>query len=698
MCGIIGIFNRENASADAIKALGVMRSRGTDQAGAAVRDGIFYASSPEELRIPSTKRILGHLLHSLVEFVPEPIKREGFLAANCEIYNWKELDSEYGFHAKNDADLALGLIERKGIAAIEEFDGVYALAHWKGSTVTLVRDILGVKPLWYSRTGGLCFASEKKALLAIGCKEVRELNPRTILEYDLETGSIRKTKRKFFTLGPTVPADPSEIRELLVEAVRKRIPEQKFGILFSGGLDSTVLATICKKLGKDFTCYTAAVSGMGAEDFGYSKKVAGALGFPLRARAASLEEARQLFAKVVPLIEDNNVVKAGVAATLFAACEFAKQDGVRVLFSGLGSEELFAGYDRHRKASDLNKECLSGLLKMYERDLYRDDVLTMNNSIELRLPFLDKKLAAKALTIPPEQKIQGARNKAILRDIARDLGIPAEFAERPKKAAQYGSRFDRALEKLSKKEGFSSKSAFLKQFYAPPNVKLAALWSGGKDSAFAASIMTLQNYEISCLVSLKSSNPASYMFHTPNISLASLHAEAMGIPLILHETAGEKEKELEDLEKALQEAKERFRIEGVVTGALFSNYQRDRIEAVCDKLDLKIFAPLWHMDQEKELRLLLDRGFSILFSSVAAQGLDASWLGRILTQKDIDGLAKIAKKHGLNVAGEGGETESLVLDCPLFKKKLEIVESEIIKESEHAAQFVVKKAKLVEKR
>ena len=104
------------------------------------------------------------------------------------------------------------------------------------------------------------------------------------------------------------------------------------------------------------------------------------------------------------------------------------------------------------------------------------------------------------------------------------------------------------------------------------------------------------------------------------------------------------------------------------------------------------------MDQEKELRLLLDRGFSILFSSVAAQGLDASWLGRILTQKDIDGLAKIAKKHGLNVAGEGGETESLVLDCPLFKKKLEIVESEIIKESEHAAQFVVKKAKLVEKR
>ncbi|MDO8481043.1 MAG: diphthine--ammonia ligase, partial [Nanoarchaeota archaeon] len=414
-------------------------------------------------------------------------------------------------------------------------------------------------------------------------------------------------------------------------------------------------------------------------------------------RTVSLDEAKQLFARVVPLIEDNNVVKAGVAATLFAACELAKQDGVRVLFSGLGSEELFAGYDRHKKSSDVNKECLSGLLKIYERDLYRDDVLTMNNMIELRLPFLDRKLVAKALTISPDQKIQGIRNKIILREAARELGIPEEFAERPKKAAQYGSKFDRALEKLSKREGYATKSAFLKQFYTPANVKLAALWSGGKDSAFAAYVMTLQNYELSCLVTLKSTNPDSYMFHTPNIDIAPLHAEAMGIPLILQETAGEKEKELEDLEKALQQAKEQYRVEGVVTGALFSNYQRDRIEGVCDKLGLKIFAPLWHMDQEKELRLLLDRGFSIMLSSVAAQGLDASLLGRKLTQKDVDALVRIAKKHGINVAGEGGETESLVLDCPLFKKRVEIVESEIVKESEHSAQFIVKKAVLVEK-
>jgi asparagine synthase (glutamine-hydrolysing) len=171
----------------------------------------------------------------------------------------------------------------------------------------------------------------------------------------------------------------------------------------------------------------------------------------------------------------------------------------------------------------------------------------------------------------------------------------------------------------------------------------------------------------------------------------------MNIPIILQETEGEKEKELSDLKKALEKAKKEYGIEGVVTGALYSQYQRERIEKVCDSLGLKIFSPLWHMDQEKEMRQLIEEGFEFIFSSVAAEGLDKSWLGRKITAKDVDRLAALRKKVGINVAGEGGEFESLVIDGLMFKKRIRIIDYETRAESQNTARFIVKKAELENK-
>jgi asparagine synthase (glutamine-hydrolysing) len=187
------------------------------------------------------------------------------------------------------------------------------------------------------------------------------------------------------------------------------------------------------------------------------------------------------------------------------------------------------------------------------------------------------------------------------------------------------------------------------------------------------------------------------MFHTPNIDVASLQAKAMDIPIVLQETAGEKEKELADLKKAIVKAQKEYGIEGVVTGALYSNYQRERIEKICDSLGLKVFSPLWHMDQEKEMRQLVKEGFEFVMSSIAAEGLNKKWLGKRLTGADIDKLVALHKRIGFHVAGEGGEFESLVLDGPMFKQRIKILDSEIIEESENVARFVVKKAKLVKK-
>src|SRR3989344_2394618 len=699
MCGIVGIFGKKDAAADIVRGLSVLKERGRDGVGIFNDREIHIGKKVEDLRGISGNNIIAHALHSVVSIVPQPIKKKGVLVSNCEIYNWQELKERYGLQSGNDSELLIDLIEAKGLLeAVKILDGDYAFAYWHKDEIYVVRDIVGVKPVWFSLEKGFAFASERKALEQIGYANIEELNPRTIACYNLKKGSFIRIRREFFRIGKMRTDNVIEkTEELLLAAVKKRIPDKKLGILFSGGIDSTMLALLCKKLGKEFICYTAVLEerGMGdAPDLVYAKKVAAELGFNLKIKKLDLKETEQLLATVVPLIEDSNVVKVGVALPFYAACEQAQKDGIKVMFSGLGSEEIFAGYERHKKSQDINKECLSGLLKMYERDLYRDDVVTMHNNIELRVPFLDKELIAYALSIPGDMKISGDRNKIVLREIAKRCGIPDEYAERKKKAAQYGSKFDRALEKLAHR-AHASKSRYLQRFYQRPNNRLGVLWSTGKDSALATWIMVKQNYEIGCLISLKSSNPDSFMFHTPTIDLAPLQAESMGVPLVIQETRGEKEKELADLKAAILKAKNTYHIQGIVTGALYSNYQRERIEKICDSLELKIFAPLWHVDQEQELHTLLTEGFSAIITKVAAAGLGEKWLGREIDEKAILELAQLHTKYRINVAGEGGETESLVLKCPLFSKKLKIVEAEKVMDTEYSGFLRIKKAILI---
>ena len=724
MCAIIGIFHSLEMIKKTVHGLTIMKNRGRDSYGLIINNSqLIIEKNLTSLnkKIKSLKTssdinsVIGHALHSIVNYIPQPLhdkKTSTSFIANCEIYNWKELNAKYNLNAKNDSELIFKLINLKGVSMLKsvlnELDGVYAFAYQTSDTVYIARDILGIKPVWYSYSNGIfAFSSEKKVLLSFdefSSSDIIELNPRTILKYNIKTKKLTQLKRKFFSITPLHNKSYEQLKRetlgFLTNAIAKRIPDQKFGVLFSGGIDSVFIAYICKQLGVDFTCYTVAISHAGmkiAEDLVYAKKVAKSLGFKLKVRTVTLSQIEKYLNIIVPLIEDNNVVKVGVALTFYLACEQAKKDNVRVIFSGLGSEEIFAGYERHKNSLDINKECLSGLIKMYERDLYRDDVITMNNNLELRLPFLDKELVGYALKIPPQYKIKGDVTKLILRDIAFHLRIPEEFAFRKKRAAQYGSKTDKAIAKLAKQHGFKYKSDYLKTYYNPGNVKLGILFSSGKDSIYAMYIMHKQNYDIKCLITIKSKNPDSYMFHTPNIDLTELQAQALQLPLITETTEGRKEHELNALKTALQKAKEKYNIEGIVTGAIFSNYQRERIERIADQLGLKIFSPLWHMDQEYEMRSLLKNNFKFILSSVAAYGLDEKWLGKVITETDINKLVELNKKVGINIAGEGGEFESLVLDMPMFKQRIVIDNYEIIKQGEETAKLIVKKARLVKK-
>jgi len=207
-------------------------------------------------------------------------------------------------------------------------------------------------------------------------------------------------------------------------------------------------------------------------------------------------------------------------------------------------------------------------------------------------------------------------------------------------------------------------------------MKVGVLFSGGKDSCMAAYLAKKQGHELACLITVYSKNPESYMFHTSSIKRTKYQAEVMGIPLVVIKTKGEKEKELLDLEIGIKEAKKKYKIEGVVNGALDSNYQKSRIENICKKLKLNSLTPLWKKKGFEYLNEIIKDGFRVIITAVSAYPLSASWLGREIDEKFIEDLRGLHEKYKVHPAGEGGEFETFVLYCPLFKRPLKIKEAD----------------------
>lgn len=202
-------------------------------------------------------------------------------------------------------------------------------------------------------------------------------------------------------------------------------------------------------------------------------------------------------------------------------------------------------------------------------------------------------------------------------------------------------------------------------------MNLASLVSGGKDSIYAAYLMQKQGHKIKYILSMRPERTDSYMFHHPNVHLVGEQAKLMDIPLIVGKTRGEKEKELLDLEALISQVK--GKVDGITTGALASEYQKKRIDDICKRLGIKSIAPLWHIDVEKYWGELLENKFAVMITAVAAEGLGEEWLGRSIDKKALVELKKVRDKYKIHLGGEGGEFETLVLDCPMFSKKIEVV-------------------------
>ncbi len=211
-------------------------------------------------------------------------------------------------------------------------------------------------------------------------------------------------------------------------------------------------------------------------------------------------------------------------------------------------------------------------------------------------------------------------------------------------------------------------------------MRLGVLFSGGKDSTYAAWLAKKAGYQIECLIALKSTNPDSFMFHTPGLEMAEKQAELMKIPLVKQETAGEKEIELEDLERAVKKAIKKHHIEGLVTGAVESVYQSTRIQKICNKFGIECFNPLWQKNQFELLEELLKNKFEVIISGVAAMPFDKKWIGRRIDEKFIEDMKKIYSQYKVNPAGEGGEFETLVVNSPMFREKLKLNIKDVVGE------------------
>lgn len=224
------------------------------------------------------------------------------------------------------------------------------------------------------------------------------------------------------------------------------------------------------------------------------------------------------------------------------------------------------------------------------------------------------------------------------------------------------------------------------------DLRVAALVTGGKDSALALHRTLKRGYEVKHLVTMVPQREDSWMFHYPNIHMADLFAQAVDIPLVKAETSGIKEAELTDLKQVLA----RLDVDAIVTGAIFSQYQKKRVDEICQELGLKHISPLWHEAPLELLKEIVTLKMETIFVGVYAYGFDETWLERKINEDTIKDLVELNRQFQVSLVGEGGEYETLVLDAPFFKKKIQLIETKKIWEGQ-SGYSIVKKAVLVNK-
>lgn len=436
MCGIAGAAGK-GSETFVLKMLEAIKHRGPDGIGTFSTGDIT----------------IGNTLLGITGNRGQPIYDKGALTFNGEIYNFRDIAKKLHLITGSDSETIFNLIEFTGIeAAIKELDGDYAFAYVQDGKIHLARDPAGIKPLYYAWKGGIfAFASEKKALSSVGMNELFTLKPGHMLSYSGD----RHTEKKVtgFTIGERI-SDEKKASTMLYDSIKRAVEKRRHkpcAIAFSGGLDSSFIAA----LARGAELYSVGMAG--SHDVQQTEKAAQQLGLEdnLHLHELTIHELEAAIPDVIAAIESADPIQVGIAMPLFITSGYAHTDGIRVMLSGQGADELFAGYKRYESMNPVELEAAlkNDLCKIAENNLERDDAATMANSVELRVPYLDREVVELALRLDPELKIHKNLRKYILR-LAAESVLPEELVWKEKRAAQYSSGIYSALEKLAKKNGY----------------------------------------------------------------------------------------------------------------------------------------------------------------------------------------------------------------------------------------------------
>lgn len=494
MCGIVGILSKKGENVVPLigSMLSCMINRGPDGAGIAANRRVVQSDSFSDLKYHkiSGDSALGHVRLAIVGGTcgQQPFSScNGRLTIehNGEIYNYKRirkrLVKHHKFATQTDSEVIVHLLEdhfRRNndlLCAIKktvaELDGVYAIVikDEQTGTMALVRDRMGVRQIYYGENDRLvAFASERKALWKIGIREPTNrvlpgcaviIKPNDKLkEIQVSHPPVRSARIVYKTLTSAAEA----YEKALLASMKKRTQDfNRVGIIFSGGIDSLIIAWLAKKMVKEVICYTGGVHG--SSDIVFARQIAKKLDLKLRVNELTNDEVEQLIPEIIDTIEDTNAGQIEVAIPVYAAVKLAHEDGINVMLTGQGADELFGGYAWYAKVLEkegyqkLREHMTEDLLLLYRETLEREDKITMAHSIEMREPFLDMKVIRLSMQMDLKLNVKGVEDmfgKHVHRKLAQRLGIPRNIAYRIKEAAQHGSGMHNVVDAIARKHGF----------------------------------------------------------------------------------------------------------------------------------------------------------------------------------------------------------------------------------------------------
>jgi asparagine synthase (glutamine-hydrolysing) len=485
MCTICGHFVQGGKikSNDIYDMLKKMEHRGPDTHGIYLDGTIRHAENIDGLRdilFRETHIAMGHSRLKIVgaENTTQPFTScDGTLSLihNGEIYNYQKLRTflmhHHEFRTGSDSEVIVHLLEEtyRGdlLDAVRKvsslLDGMYALAVTDGKSLVAARDPIGKKPLYYITNGNITyFASEKKALWN-GKDNPNRVNPGDILHIDnreitvVESNHLQLPQIDIVDFREAV----ERYKKALIDAVQKRLTglrESNLGVIFSGGIDSVLIAQLLQREGKNVICYCTGTAESG--DIIAARSVAEMLGLYLKTTIIDESTVEQVLPEIIRNVEESGLLQVEVAVPMYLAAKLAAEDHIRVMYTGQAADELFAGYPwyngvlRESGYLQLHERLWEDMNLLYTDTLEREDKLTMAHSIELRAPYLDRDVIQTAMRISPKLKIENESDslrKRVHRQAAVELGVPANLAFRIKDPAQSGSGIHSIIKKIARK-------------------------------------------------------------------------------------------------------------------------------------------------------------------------------------------------------------------------------------------------------